>query len=249
MSEFDLLGDAPFAEAARAAERLVGLKMYEPAIMSFRSFIELLAKELGRRHRLIIPANLKGLEELLTYHRILNQENAELFKDLRFAGNRATHDWKGNERLAKANLEKARSIARWFYSQYIQPESDRYRAEAAAEPARQRREQEEAARHAEQQRVAEQRAQQQRLAEEAARRAAPSKAHYDPQNDSAQRHTSPDIAVIRRVPRQPKGIPLAILGVTARKCVLCTPDLNGSGTWIRVGAEEPAPCRGWSCRP
>jgi DnaJ-class molecular chaperone len=166
ISDFDFVGDAALAEPAKEAERLIASKFYVQALGELRRFVERLGKELARRHGLFVEGMLlNDLEQLLVDHGILNQETRRLFRSLRLDGNKAVHEGLGDEHLARRDLDKALSLARWFDGQYGG------RAEAEAE-AKRRKEQEqfEAARRAEQERAeAASRAQQQRGAGEAIR--------------------------------------------------------------------------------
>ena len=154
MSGFDFLRNLPFADPAKTAEQLIAKNFYVPALIQLRMFVELLGKELVERHRLPALGKLQDLEQLLVDRGILNPEFGRHFKSLRLDGNDAAHEGKGDEQLARRNLEKARRLAEWFYNQYEEPERNRRRAQTEAQ-ARQRQEQEqfEAARRAQQERT------------------------------------------------------------------------------------------------
>lgn len=182
--------DSPnFAFLARYDEQLVQLaglaERYfrddpNTCLIKLRQFGEQLAQHLAARTGLFTSTEEPQVELLrrLKAERAAPQEVIDLFHQLRIAGNRATHEQRGEHGEALANLKIARQLAIWFQrtfdpttvflagpfapppdpqaaTQQLKGELDRLRSElhtsqSAAEAARS-----EAAAHAEARRVAE----------------------------------------------------------------------------------------------
>jgi type I restriction enzyme R subunit len=116
---FLTLHDAQLAQLGALAERYF---RDDPgtSIFKLRQFAELLSKMIAARHALYLDVRETFEDTLrrLAYERIIPKEAADVFRALQEAGNRATHEPRGNHDDALSALKFARQLGIWFHRTY-----------------------------------------------------------------------------------------------------------------------------------
>ncbi|MBJ7899712.1 MAG: type I restriction-modification system endonuclease [Cyanobacteria bacterium RI_101] len=86
-------------------------------LIKLRQFAELLAQLAAARTGLYVAAEETQADLLrrLKFERVISQEVAELFYQIRTAGNRAAHEYSGDPQLALTLLKTARQLGLWFH--------------------------------------------------------------------------------------------------------------------------------------
>ncbi|MBU6230759.1 MAG: type I restriction-modification system endonuclease [Cyanobacteria bacterium REEB459] len=86
-------------------------------LIKLRQFAEVLAQLTAAKTGQFVSTEEAQADLLkrLKFQRIISQEVADLFHQIRIAGNRATHEYMGDHRSALTMLKMARQLAIWFH--------------------------------------------------------------------------------------------------------------------------------------